>query len=180
MKSNFKSVLICTLISVICFSASKLQAQILAGSGDQRTFAGSELKLVGKGIRSKVILFSIKVYELSFFSDNSTKALELKLLRNLDSEKIKKAFEDALKVNSVNINSPKIQDFFAFVNASGEINEGQVIRLVSKNENHIIMENQKGEKKEFDEPMIGKNIFSIWFGVPVDDNMAELQKQIKK
>lgn len=171
-----KSVLLIAFI----FSTGTAPAAVLDGTGATRTYQGSELKLVGQGIRSKKFLVKFKVYEISYFAANETKGLELKLLRELDAEKIRHAFEEALKANNVDVKAPMIQDFFQFVKASGEVKEGQTFRIVSKNPNHVIIENPQGGTKEFEGSNIGGQILSIWFGTPVDDDMADLKKALLK
>ena len=161
------------------------------------TAAGaSNLKLTGYGIRQKSVAFvKVNVYLATSYVDEGTKlnnsspidslkdakgrVIVLDMLRTMTAQDIRAAFEEALDVNGVDINSKAVQSVFA--KFQGDLYAGDRILLASypgeRNLETLMIELPKTNISETAN-FLGLDFWKIWFGEPVDELMGELKAKL--
>lgn len=184
-------------------STNKLENVTLANSA-KIVESQEELTQTGAGVRKKKIVFvKVDVYVAQLFLSNPTQfkmmdsqpvdkiggqkavALQIHLLRNLDSSKMKSAFEESLKKNKVDVKSELVTEFFKILDEIKEVKEGQTLTIlaqkISDTEDRITVEDAAGKTYEIKKPTGAvKTLFSIWLGEMADNEMLELKKALLK
>lgn len=161
----------------------------------------SALELVGKGIRTKSVLFiSVNVYEAQFLvSDKpafmsalksgtpmaalakADKAeLQLKFLRNVSASKIETSFREALEANKISPKSPNMKAFLKVIEDSPKFDEGKTVVLTGNiKEGTMLYTDPAGKTTTM---KVGTadvlNLFSIWFGTPADGGLEKLKNAL--
>lgn len=196
MSKQFKYFLMATLLLI----SAKGQANLLTNSNPGKVFekvqtynkvqtsirgTTEDLTLVGAEIRTKKIVVHINVYVGEFFKNETTQAMRLTFLRDVDSNRIMEAFKSSLEVNKVDIKAAPVEAFLKAVDKSGESvkNSTLIIMGFAKDEttDTVVFQNSKGQPTQIDGPKgFAQQIFSIWLGTPSDDGLIKLQKAIKK
>ena len=166
----------------------------------------TDLKKVSHGIRKKKVfgLATVKVYVAEFFSAapekliktedgilsslKKSEAVELKLTmsRDLSGKKITDSFKEALEKNGLDLNSlsPELSSVLNELNQVAEFKKNDTVSLTSTwNDTKATLFIQKpdGKIKQItgDEKFV-TDLFSIWFGTPADDKLADLKKALIK
>lgn len=112
--------------------------------------------------------------------NSETKLLQMTMLMDLSAKQIRNAFKDALRANDVNLNEPAIAGLlekiaFPFkmglqVNIIGYAKDAhtQVVRVEVEGREALVAEGEN----------LASNFWKIWFGIPVDDKMGDLQVKL--
>lgn len=154
------------------------------------------LKLTGFGIRQKSVAFiNVNVYFATSYADESLslnpespidslkdakgRVILLDMLRTMTAQDIRAAFEEALDVNGVNVNSKEIQSLLS--RFQGDLYAGNRIVISSHpGENgleNLVVELPKSNLSEAGN-LLGLDFWKIWFGEPVDALMGELKTRL--
>lgn len=154
------------------------------------------LKLTGYGIRQKAVGFvKVNVYLATSYVDESItlnhddpieslkdakgRVILLDMLRTMTAEEIRNAFEEALDVNGVDVNSEEVQNLLS--QFDGDLYAGDRIVVSSypseRSLETLIIELPKKDLTETAD-FLGLDFWRIWFGVPVDELMAELKTKL--
>jgi hypothetical protein len=155
----------------------------------------SNLKLTGYGIRQKSVAFvKVNVYLATSYVDEGTtlsnspidslkdakgRVIVLDMLRTMNAQDIRSAFEEALDVNGVDVNAKAIQSVFS--KFEGDLYAGDRILLASypgeRNAETLMIELPKSNISEVGN-FLGLDFWKIWFGEPVDELMGELKAKL--
>lgn len=159
------------------------------------------LQSVGQGLRRKKVAFmKFDVYTAELFisdpksydkalkfeslSKQSLVGIKVNFLRDVESTKVIDAFEQSLKKNQAQLDSAGIKDFLEQFRKYGDVKKGQGLIVVGNSKSVYLkigeMANKLDLQKLTDAPDLFKNIFSIWLGVPVDDQLQDMQNSIFK
>ncbi len=165
-----------------------------------------ELRPVSHGIRKKKVfgLATVKVYVAELFSANPDKlektedgilnslkkseAIQLKLTmtRDLSGKKISDSFKEALESNGLDPKalSTELNSVLNELLTVEEFKRNETISLTSvwkDTKATLIIQKPNGQIKEIqgDEKFVN-DLFSIWFGKPADDKLADLKKSLIK
>ena len=166
-----------------------------------------ELKPVSYGIRKKKVfgLATVKVYVLEFSVQDPSKLvktedeilaslkntgaaqLKLTLTRDVGGTKISDSFKESLEKNGVNTKAPskELGELLNEVASIKEFSKGQSFTLTAvygKDGNATLYANKPdGSFKVISGPeSFVHDLFSIWFGKPVDDHLENLKKSLLK
>lgn len=166
--------------------------------------AATKMTSVGSGLRQKKLVFvSFKVYVAQLFvsnpesfkkseaealgslKDQKAIAIQLHFLRGVDAPDVQKSFLQSLEKNNVDTKSESMKQFLDIVNKGGKAIDGKTLTILGaklKDGSEVIYyENSNGEVSEVKGATgLINNIFSIWLGTPVDDEVATLKKSILK
>lgn len=155
------------------------------------------LKLTGYGVRQKSVAFvKVNVYLATSYVDVDTtlstttpidslkdakgRVIMLDMLRAMTASDIRTAFEEALDVNGVDINSKAIQSVFSKFN--GDLREGDRILLASypgeRSDETLMIELPRKNIIQETGNFLGLDFWKIWFGEPVDALMGELKARL--
>lgn len=167
------------------------------------TIEGQRTKLTatGNGIRvKKVLLFQANVYALqSFISQDDEKALagaagledrvkliqgakdkalRLTFLRDVSPDKIKSAFEQALENNGIDPQAEHIKKFTDLL--TDEFKQKSVVTLIAHEEKGktTLYVELPNKKITIEGKQAVSDLWKIWFGKPVDDQMRVLQLRL--
>ncbi len=156
----------------------------------------TELKLTGYGIRQKSVAFiKVNVYMATSYVDLATtlntnnpidslknsngSVIVLDMLRTMTAQDIRTAFEEALDVNGVDVNSKAVQSVFS--KFEGDLYTGNRILLASypneRNAETLVIELPKVSISTVGN-FLGLDFWKIWFGEPVDALMGELKAKL--
>ena len=156
----------------------------------------TELKLTGYGVRQKSVAFvKVNVYLATSYVDLDTqistnnpidsmknskgRVIVLDMLRAMSAADIRTAFEEALDVNGVDVNSKAVQSVFS--KFTGDLREGDRIILASypgeRAAETLVIELPKTQIQETGN-FLGLDFWKIWFGEPVDALMGELKSRL--
>lgn len=189
--------------SVVDFQGTPVEIEV-SGTGmkvyPQATVAtpsgAAPLKLTGYGIRQKAVAFSkVNVYLATSYLDETItldptspidslknakgRVIVLDLLRTMTAQDIRTAFEEALDINGVDVNSQEVQSLLS--QFQGDLYAGNRIVVASypseRNRETLIIELPKNNLTESGE-LLGLDFWRIWFGEPVDELMAELKAKL--
>ncbi len=151
------------------------------------------LLLTGSGKRVKKIVFvKLNVYVAAHYLDPTVKltatdpmagirsakakAIQLTFLRDVDSGKIRNSFTDALKKNSVDMESPVMK--LAMSKLTFDMKEKQTLTLVGvqKDANTEVLhfESPSGTFS-VEGPGVASQFWQIWFGEPEDGGLEKLK-----
>lgn len=148
------------------------------------TSDGVSLCWKGGGLRKKkVLIASVKVYELQSYGPCGTKqfpqVLSLKFLRDIDREKIRSSFKEALDKNGVaTTKASPLGDLLAQWNT--DMKEHETLWLVA-------YETKAGQWVELDAgkggiraegPTVANDLWKIWYGKPADSGLEELRSHL--
>ena len=157
----------------------------------------TNLKLTGYGIRQKAVAFvHVNVYLATSYVDESInlnnsspvdslkdakgRVILLDMLRTMTAQDIRTAFEEALDVNGVDVNSKEVQSLFS--QFTGDLHAGDRIVVASYPTGEGTVETLILElpKKTLTESgnLLGLDFLKIWFGEPVDELMGELKAKL--
>lgn len=191
--------------SATTFEQVKISEATVLNYDDKKT----ELKPVSYGLRKKKVfgLVPIKVYVIEFLSahpnlidkseehilaslkKSQTVQLKMTLSRDLAGKKITDSFKEALEANGVNVSQPskEISEVINELSSIKEFKAGEAFSLVAtwtdpKNATAtLIIEKPDRSTKVIsgDEKFI-TDLFSIWFGKPADEKLADLKKVLLK
>ncbi|MES3037310.1 MAG: chalcone isomerase family protein [Bdellovibrionota bacterium] len=202
---KFETTLKLTLCSLILLAPFTGSAASLMCTGDTCNVTAvtpaKALTKVSEGVRIKKIAFiKVKVYRAELFTSGGTWkkgednllekidgnlpiVLRLNLLRDIGGAKIEDSFRDALKANDVDLNSTGIKELMAAVKSTKEIKENETASFVgfkkATGEEVVILVGPDGKETETQgSPGFIKNLFSIWFGKPADDQLAQTKKDL--
>lgn len=183
----------------------KYDSYSLANSADLKVEKDSySLKAVSHGIRKKKVfaLLPVKVYYAEFLAAKpealiktdsemlgSLKAagpvqLRLTMLRDLPANKISDSFIDALKANNVAIDSGDMKTVLGHIAGMNEFKKGEIFSIVGQTKDDkgsLFLQKPNGEIITIQgSASLVEQMFSIWFGKPVDDKLVELKKELLK
>ena len=183
----------------------KYDSYSLAASSDLKAEGSTtSLKAVSHGIRKKKLfaLLPVKVYYAEFLAAKpealvktesevlgSLKAagpvqLRLTMLRDLPAKKISGSFVDALKANNVAVDSGEMATVMGHISGMPEFKQGEIFSIagqISGDKGFLYLQKPNGEIITVQgSATIVEHMFSIWFGKPVDDKLAELKKELLK
>lgn len=183
----------------------KYDSYSLANSADLKVEKDSySLKAVSHGIRKKKVfaLLPVKVYYAEFLAAKpealikteseilgSLKAagpvqLRLTMLRDLPANKISDSFIDALKANNVAIDSGDMKTVLGHIAGMNEFKKGEIFSIVGQTKDDkgsLFLQKPNGEIITIlGSASLVEQMFSIWFGKPVDDKLVELKKELLK
>ncbi|AZZ37075.1 hypothetical protein CIK05_09815 [Bdellovibrio sp. qaytius] len=168
---------------------------------DKDTF---NLKPVSHGIRRKKLfaLIPVKVYYAELLAAKpealvkteheilgSLKAagpvqLRLTMLRDLAAKKISDSFIEALKANDVTVDSGEMKTVIEHISTMTEFKQGEIFSIVGQTKDDkgsLFLQKPNGEIITVTgSAKLVEQMFSIWFGKPVDDKLAELKKELIK
>jgi len=162
------------------------------------------LKRVAAGIRKKQFTFIWpKVYVGQVFVDDAADfkkntialayqsvekalvaAVSMTFLRDVDNEKLLAGFKDSLETNRfMEAKDPVTKSLLEMVKASGDIKEGQTLWIALKkngdmNQTLIFVNGEGFLQKSLVGIGASKRIFSMWFGIPADSGIKDLQEQL--
>ena len=166
----------------------------------------TDLKMVNHGIRKKKVfgLATVKVYVVEFFAADPSKLdrtedgissslkkagpvlLKLTASRDIAGNKISDSFKEALEHNGVNINdlSKEMSELMTELSSVKELEKGQSFSLLATwkdSSSTLFIKRPDGTIKTItsNEGFV-KDLFSIWFGKPTDDKLADLKKALIK
>jgi hypothetical protein len=101
------------------------------------------------------------------------------MLRTMTAQDIRTAFEEALDVNGVDVNSKAVQSVFS--KFQGDLYAGDRILLASypgeRSAETLVIELPKSNISEVGN-FLGLDFWKIWFGEPVDELMGELKAKL--
>jgi hypothetical protein len=155
------------------------------------------LSFSGKGIRQKwIAVVKVNAYLAIHYLDNpallnpndpieslnqaQSRMMILHMLQNVSSEDIRTEFEDALDVNSVNLNSPEIKSIREQTDYA--LNPGERAYLIGYHADedpleHIFIHTDKKTIEEKGTSLI-TDFWRVWLGLPVDAEMKTLKKAL--
>lgn len=156
----------------------------------------TELKLTGYGVRQKSVAFiRVNVYLATSYVDVDTqmsannpidsikdskgRVIVLDMLRAMSANDIRSAFEEALDINGVDVNTKSVQSVFA--KFSGDLREGDRILLASypgERASESLLIQLPKTTIESTGNFLGLDFWKIWFGQPVDSLMGELKAKL--
>ncbi len=166
----------------------------------------NELKSVSYGLRKKKVylLAIIKIYVAEFFAADPTKLqknsdeiiaslktagpvqLRLTVSRDLTGSQIYESFVEALKANDIDADksSKELADVLSAVREVKKFNTGEVFSLTATwkdgNATLLIQKPDQSIQKISGPEKFVSDLFSIWFGKPADDRLADLKKALLK
>ncbi len=156
------------------------QALYLTGAGKlQRAFDDVKLDVYAavsyldspQGISSTSTMESI--------SQANAKVVQLTALMNLKANDIKTAITDALKANSIDVSAPTVKA--ALDKITFDIAKGQMVSIVgyrgSDGTETLLLE-AGAQTTTTTGPELATTFWKVWFGVPVDSEMALLKTQL--
>jgi hypothetical protein len=156
---------------------------------------GVRLQATGAGLREKkIVILNVNVYLATHYADVGPKlgaeplsvlrqakyrALQLTMLRDLDAEKIRGAFADSLKENSVDPKSPGMASLLNQI--SFDVKKGETITFaghtLADGTQSVVYELQ-GRTFQAKGPGLADDFWSIWFGKPADGGLERLKKAL--
>ena len=160
---------------------------------------GQNLSLTGYGVRKKKVVFvKVSVYVASHYVSNPAgwaakdpanslkkqprRVLKLDFMRDVAGDKIKGAFAESLKENGLD---PARKDLATILNGLAvDVKEKEQITLsgvvdTAKGEQALTARGPKGTI-EVKSPTIVDDMWSIWFGKPVDGGLEELKAELSE
>jgi hypothetical protein len=184
------------------FEDVKLTDSVLLDDSGTKT----SLKNVSHGLRKvkKFGLVTVSVYVLEVFAKNPSSLvktnegilsslktagpvqLKLTLARDLKGSQISDSFKDALKANDIDTanTTTELTAVLKAVNEITKFKQGEVFSLTAEWKDttatlYIQRPDQSIQKVTGPEKFVN-DLFSIWFGKPVDDKMEDLKKTLLK
>lgn len=154
------------------------------------------LKLTGFGVRQKSVAFiNVNVYFATSYVDEALtlnpenpieslkeskgRVILLDMLRTINAQDIRTAFEEALDVNGVNLGSKEIQSLLS--RFQGDLYAGNRIVISSYSGANgledLVIELPKSTLSESG-TFLGLDFWKIWFGEPVDSLMGQLKTKL--
>jgi hypothetical protein len=153
----------------------------------------------GKGTRQKfVAVAKVNVYAILHYLDEpsalnsqdpigslsgtQTRMLVLQMMQNLSASDIRSGFEDSLDINEVDINSTEMRSLLKQIDFS--VSVGDKIYFIGYKSQaddleHLYVYTDK--KTIFEKsPSLVTDFWKIWFGVPVDKEMASCKEELLK
>lgn len=186
-------------------SDKKYESYSLAASSELKVDGTStSLKAVSHGIRKKKLfaLLPVKVYYAEFLAAKpealikteseilgSLKAsgpvqLRLTMLRDLPAKKISDSFVEALKANNVSVDTGEMATVMGHISSMPEFKQGEIFSIVGQtlgDKGFLFLQKPTGKIITVKGSVsIVEKMFSIWFGKPVDDKLAELKKELTR
>jgi len=151
------------------------------------------LKLTGAGKRvKKIVLIKVDVYAAAHYIDPvaklsaadpltgireaKAKALHLTFLRDVDAEKIRNSFSDALKENKVDLESPMMK--LAFSKLTFDMKKGQSVSLLGlkkEGDREVLHFESPAGSFQIEGPGAASEFWKIWFGEPEDSGLEKLK-----
>lgn len=177
---------------------------LASGSELKADGAATALKPVSHGIRKKKLfaLLPVKVYyaellaakpesivkteseALTSLKSAGPVQLRLTMLRDLPATKISDSFIDALKANAVTVDSGDMKTVLGHISSMSEFKQGEIFSIVGNtvgDKGYLYLQKPNGEMITVTgSAQLPEQMFSIWFGKPVDDKLAELKKELLK
>lgn len=196
MPKNFKSFFIAFLVLIFSSSTFAKELKLTKDSVLVTDSAQREiLKVKGKGLRHKKITFiSIKVYEATLFvtkealsaknlSDilNTKKvALSIHPLRSFSGSKMEAATLEAYKANNINTKTVSQKEFISIISKNKVVKDEPILIYgeVQETGDTIFIQQNNVLKKISGPSGFVKDVFSIWLGTPVDDDMKDLKTKL--
>lgn len=183
----------------------KYEANPLA-TGSELTVDGKStaLKAVSYGLRKKKVfgLVNVKVYSAELLvakpqslvkSDDQVLAslkaagpiqLRLTMLRDLTGKQITDSFTEALKANGITTDSGEMKTVLNYIAKMQEFKAGQtfsIIGHVQSDKGYLYLQKPTGDIQAISgDAKLPEQMFSIWFGKPVDEKLADLKKELLK
>jgi Chalcone isomerase-like len=166
----------------------------------------NELKSVSYGIRKKKVylLAIVKIYVAEFFAADPAKLqknsdgilaslksagpvqLRLTVSRDLTGTQISESFAEALKANDIDADksSKELATVLSSVHEIKKFKTGEVFSLTATwkdgNATLLIQKPDQSVQKISGPEKFVSDLFSIWFGKPADDKLADLKKSLLK
>lgn len=162
------------------------------------------LKSVSHGLRKKKLfaLVAVKVYTAQLLAAKpealvkteaealgSLKAagpiqLRLTMLRDLPAKKISDSFIDALRANDITVNSGDMKTVLDHIAGMSEFKQGEIFSIIGNtkaDKGYLYLQKPNGEIITIaGSAQLPEQMFSIWFGKPVDDKLSDLKKELLK
>lgn len=162
----------------------------------------TQLGTVGGGLRwKKVLLSKVKVYvaqilvssperfvkkdkeALKSLDDSEMVALQMTFLRTVEADKVQTSLRDAFSVNKVDMTTPAIKNFLSAVSKGGDATAGGnltiLIRKHTDGSETLIYEDTAGKQTHITgERGLTQKVFTVWLGIPSDDGVAALKKDL--
>ncbi len=152
--------------------------------------------LSGVGIRYKKILFmTVPVYTAAHYIDiipiseenpmetigaSATKAMYMTALRDITSDQMRSAFEEALDINGVDLQEPCLAGLLDELEFDLPIEAtGIMVGYQSSAPDNILVE-APDRVVERHCNTISYDWWKVWFAIPVDDEMAKLKQKLIK
>lgn len=184
------------------FEDVQLTDSVLLDDGGAKT----SLKSVSHGLRKvkKFGLVTVSVYVIEFFAKNPSQLaktnegilgslksagpvqLKLTLARDLKGSQISDSFKEALKANDIDTanTTAELTSVLTAVNEITKFKKGEVFSLTAEWKDStatlfIQRPDQSIQKISGPEKFV-TDLFSIWFGKPVDEKMEDLKKVLLK
>lgn len=184
-------------------SSTVIEGVKVAQSGTLNVEKSIPVNIVGAGLRKKKVIIPVKVYVAEVLSTNAANAVRtddgilnslasgdasvvrMSFLRGVDAPTVQTSFREALQANNVDINDASIAQFLADVNAGGDAASGKTITIATTantdGTDSVYYEDTNGKQSKVVGPKgFGKNILSIWLGVPADDGLKAMKADIVK
>lgn len=161
------------------------------------------LKLMsGKCLRTKRVVFvNVKVYEayvhvsdlttlkrtpediLESLNQQKSVAVRLKFLRDVDSDRVIKTYEESFTHNKISLDLPEIKKFLEVMKSIGDVKDDQVMSFFghrAEDEEILVFETAGKVQVLKGAPGFLKNIYSLWFGHPPDRALEDLKNCLIK
>ncbi len=185
------------------FEDVKLSSSVTVEDSGLKT----ELKSVSHGLRKKKVfgLIPVKVYVAEFFAKNPEKlkktsddiltslklseAIQLKLTlsRNLSGTQITDSFKEALAANKIDTEktSKELTEVLSILNKIEKFKTAETFSISALWQKDdmatLIIQKPDGSTQKITGPdQFVTDLFSIWFGIPVDGKMEDLKKTLLK
>ena len=212
---KISKLLLITVLGSTAFVTQALQASVLTLAGGPKADNGVNIAVsakgtiegraisvnhVSEGLRSKVVVFPIKIYVAQMLVSDTSKyscsanalisvgsmpqsALVATFLHQVTSDQLVTSFKDSFASNNVDVANASVKAFLDNVAASGPILNNQIFTIVGENlpdrTEAVTFEGASGGPKTVHG---GKgfinSIFSIWLGNPADNELAKLKSQL--
>jgi hypothetical protein len=167
----------------------------------------TELKSVSHGLRKKKVfgLIPVKIYVTEFFSEHPEKLkktndeiltslklsqavqLKLTLSRDLSGTQIADSFKEALAANKIDTEktSKELKEVLSVINKIEKFKNTETFSISAlwqkDNTATLIIQKPDGSIQKVTGPdQFVTDLFSIWFGTPVDGKMEDLKKALLK
>lgn len=168
------------------------------------TADGSQLDLLGAGLRSKKVLFvNAKVYVLQLFSNNKagfahdagalaslvsgsdTVVLKISMLRTVEAPSLATSFQEALDANGYKMDAELTKVLAVVENGADGIQGKDLTLLLTKNTDpskvDFHYEDAAGKQQNMTaSASVMTKVLSIWLGTPADKGLENLKADLLK
>ena len=203
---------ICFMLALISFTAhaeilslensgDKLEDVTLAKKGTVKIEDTVPVTRLGYGLRKKKIAFiSVKVYVAQLFGSDENSyarsenkalsslaamkasAIQMNFLHDVSAEKLSSAFQESFEERGLD-KDPSVIKFLAAVKSSGDVADGEIIRIAAEKLNdgkeEIAYEDPKGKvTKVAGSAGFIQNVYSLWLGKTDEGALEDLREAL--